>query len=97
MVAVAAIATRAEASWTEEQAQFLTADEIDQAAVRFSEDIPEDAFGGLYLDAAGNLVVNIKEGSAIPRITGLDTESGGQIRIETVKYALAELEAIKTA
>ncbi len=94
---VSDIAPGVVATVAEEQVRVLTADEFDQRSERLSQGIPEKIFGGLYLDEAGNLVVNIKEGFVIPLVDGKPIEHGEQIRVETVKYALVELEAMKDA
>lgn len=51
--------------------------------------VPRKAFGGLYYNDAGELVLNIKEGAALPEGVA------ASVIIERVPYVLAEIEAMK--
>lgn len=65
--------------------------DLNKLAVRYMEEIPEDAFGGMYYNEEGQLVVNIKENSAV----SVAVPRSGDVVIEAVRYSLAELEAMK--
>ncbi len=56
------------------------------------EELPEESFGGLYYNEEGELVLNIKGSS-----NAIDTMNSAQatVKVENVKYSLAELEAMK--
>lgn len=65
--------------------------DLNQLATNYMSDIPEDAFGGMYYNEEGQLVVNVKEGSNIDIAVPLS----GEVVVESVQYSLAELEAMK--
>jgi len=65
--------------------------DLNQLAVSYMEEIPETAFGGMYYNEAGQLVVNIKEDSAVSIAVPLSDD----VVVKTVQYSLAELEAMK--
>ncbi len=65
--------------------------DLNQLAASYMEEIPEAAFGGMYYNESGQLVVNVKENSAVD----IAVPFSGDVVVETVQYSLAELEAMK--
>lgn len=65
--------------------------DLNQLATNYMRDIPESAFGGVYYNEEGQLVVNIKEGSNV----NIAVPMSGDVIIDSVQYSLAELEAMK--
>lgn len=77
--------------------EVMSAEEFREATLACTSSIPENAYGGEYIDEAGNLVIHIKDGASIPPITGVGAISREKIKIRTVEYSLAELETMKEA
>lgn len=65
--------------------------DLNQIAVSYMNAIPDTAFGGMYYNDSGQLVVNIKENHDI----NLAVPMSGDVVVNSVKYSLAELEAMK--
>lgn len=69
--------------------------EPQEAAERFINSIPENAFGGMYYDKDGNLIVNVTEGYEIEQNAISVHGIGSLFLVRKVKYSQAELEAMK--
>lgn len=72
-------------------AEAETDSDLNQLATEYLNNIPEAAFGGMYYNEAGQLVVNVKEDSGI----SLAVPRSGDVVVNSVKYSLAELEEMK--
>lgn len=70
-----------------------TKTDVRQLAQNYVRDIPEDAFGGIYYNEEGQLIVHIKEGCQVDIAVPLS----GEVIVDSVQYSLAELEAMKEA
>ena len=59
--------------------------------------IPQEEFGGIYIDENGEIVVNLTQDTSTRRSATISTMLPATVKIERVKYSLYELEAMKTA
>ena len=65
--------------------------DLNQIAASYMNDIPDTAFGGMYYNESGQLVVNIKEDSDLNLVVPMS----GDVVVNSVKYSLSELEEMK--